>query len=65
MNGNNISGGNHTKRLGTASIGMLLANFIVALLVFQFGMAIHPNVAATGALLFAFIVNFLVSKYFS
>lgn len=61
MNG----GGDNLKRVGSVSIGMALANFIVAFLVFQLGMDIHPNVATTGALLFAAIVNIIVSKYLS
>jgi len=52
------------QRLTSASIGLLVANFITYLLVDQFNFQIHPNVAASGALLLAVVVNKVVSKYF-
>jgi hypothetical protein len=53
------------KRTHAISAGVLVANFFVALIVFQFGVPLHPNVVATGAPLLAAGVNFLVSKYLS
>ena len=52
------------QRITSASIGLLTANFVMFLLVDQFGFGIHPNVAASGALLLAAVINKLVSKYF-
>jgi hypothetical protein len=54
----------HERKTAT-SIGMLTANLIVAVLVFQFGVPLHPNVVATGTLFVAALTNMLVSKYLS
>jgi hypothetical protein len=51
-------------RLASVSIGLLVANFVLSILVDQLGFQIHPNTAATGALLLAAIINYVVSKYF-
>ena len=55
----------HGKRLGAASAGLVVANFIFALLVNQFGVDIHPNVVASGTGIIMLIVNGITSKYFS
>jgi len=52
-----------TQRLASFSIGMLVANFVVALIVDQFGVPLHQNVVASGTLALATGVNLLVSKY--
>ena len=59
------SNGRIWKRAGSFSIGMVTANFLIAILVDQFGVPVHPNVAGTGALFIAAIVNILVSKHLS
>lgn len=51
-------------RLASAGAGMLVANFMVALLIDQLQLQLHPNLIVTGTLLLAFMVNKLVSKYF-
>jgi hypothetical protein len=51
-------------RLASVSIGLLTANFVLSILVDQLGYNIHPNTAATGALLLAALINYVVSKYF-
>lgn len=52
------------KRLGAAGIGAVVANFIFALVVDQFGVGIHPNVVVTGTSTIVLFTNILVSKYF-
>jgi hypothetical protein len=51
------------KRFASAGIGALLANFVVALLVDQLRVPLHPNVVATGTIALATSINILVSKY--
>jgi hypothetical protein len=51
-------------RLASVSVGLLTANFVLSILVDQMGYNIHPNTAATGALLLAATINYVVSKYF-
>lgn len=60
-----MASGDNVKRVASLSIGLLLANFLVALIVDQFGYPLHPNVIASGALLMATVTNKLVSKYFA
>ena len=52
------------QRLASVSIGLLIANFIISILVDQLGVGIHPNTAVTGALLLAAVINMVVGKYF-
>lgn len=51
------------QRLTSIGIGMLVANFLVAVVVDQFQVPLHPNVVTTGALLVAAAVNISMSKY--
>jgi hypothetical protein len=53
------------KRLGAAGVGAVVANLIFALLVDQFGIAIHPNVVVTSTSAIVLFTNILVSKYFN
>ncbi len=51
------------KRLMGAGIGMAVANFVVAIVVDQFGVPLHLNVVASGSVLLAAVVNFILGKY--
>lgn len=51
------------QRLTSIGIGMLVANFLVAVIVDQLKIPLHINVVTTGALLVAAAVNILMSKF--
>ncbi len=51
------------QRLASVGVGMLAANFVVAVVVDQFQIPLHHNVVTTGALLIAAGINILMSKY--
>ena len=53
------------KRLMGAGIGMAVANFVVAIVVDQFKVPLHLNVVASGSVLLAAGVNFILGKYFN
>ncbi len=53
----------HGRRAMSATAGAVVANFIVAVLVDQFGVPLHPNVVATGSVLLATIMNYLLAKF--
>lgn len=53
------------KRLTAAGVGAVVANFVFALLIDQFGVGIHPNVVVTGTSAIVLFTNIIVSKYFS
>ena len=53
------------ERLTSISIGLLLSNFIVAILIDQFQVPLHPNVIVTGSLLIAAVINKLVGRWMS
>jgi len=52
------------QRLASASVGLLITNLIVAIVVDQLGVPLHPNVVASGSLLLAAITNKLMARYF-
>jgi hypothetical protein len=53
----------NAKRATSATMGALVANFVVAVVVYQFGVALDPNVIATGTALLAALTNIALSKY--
>lgn len=53
----------NAKRVVAGGLGALIANFIVAIVVYQFGVPLDPNVIATGTALLAALTNILLSKY--
>ena len=57
-----LQNGNKQRGISTG-IGLVAANFIVAILVDQFGVPLHANVVATGSLLLAAVINKLVGKF--
>lgn len=52
------------QRLASVGIGLLVANFVLSLFTKELGISIHPNTAATGALLLAAVINMMIGKYF-
>lgn len=52
------------QRFASVGTGLLVSNFTLSILVDQLGLSIHPQTAATGALLLAAVINLVVGKYF-
>lgn len=57
--------GGHSKRLGAAGVGAVVANLVFALLTDQFGIEIHPNVVVTSTSAIVLFTNIFISKYFN
>lgn len=55
-----LKNGNGRRLVGT-SIGLLAANFIVSII--ELWVQLPPNVVASGSLLLAAVINYLVGKY--